>query len=219
MITSWPRETRSVPSVSGASIACPPGLSVIESTSTRGSAASSRASSSTWRLAVRRDQAAARDELGGDDERAGSCELFAERGHLGGPIANISLPDLSSPHGRPAGARRRDGADGGIGLRRDRPRLGARAPGGLRRRAARPDGRGDARRRRSPRSRRVADGELAEHAGTPDFLLGARARDRGVLQRLRRARRRRDRAPGRRSTSTHRSRRGWRRTGRTWGSA
>jgi len=50
MITSWPREIRSVPSVSGESIACPPGLSVIESTSTRGSAASSLASSRTLRL-------------------------------------------------------------------------------------------------------------------------------------------------------------------------
>ena len=50
MITSWPREIRSVPSVSGESIACPPGLSVIESTSTRGSAASSRAISITRRL-------------------------------------------------------------------------------------------------------------------------------------------------------------------------
>ena len=50
MITSWPRETRSVPSVSGESIAWPPGLSVIESTSIRGSAASSRAVSITLRL-------------------------------------------------------------------------------------------------------------------------------------------------------------------------
>src|SRR5918996_1614231 len=49
MITSCPRETRSVPSVSGASIACPPGLSVIERTSMRGSSASSRASRSTLR--------------------------------------------------------------------------------------------------------------------------------------------------------------------------
>ena len=53
MITSWPREIRSVPSVSGESIACPPGLSVIESTSTRGSAASSRATSRTrWLLSA-----------------------------------------------------------------------------------------------------------------------------------------------------------------------
>ena len=43
MITSWPSDRRSLPSVSGASIACPPGLSVIESTSIRGFAASSRA--------------------------------------------------------------------------------------------------------------------------------------------------------------------------------
>src|SRR5581483_7532994 len=49
MITSCPRATASVPIVSGATIACPPGLSVIERTSMRGSADSSRASSSTPR--------------------------------------------------------------------------------------------------------------------------------------------------------------------------
>src|SRR5262245_17775459 len=48
MITSWPREIRSVPSASGESIACPPGLSVIESTSIRGSAARSLARASTF---------------------------------------------------------------------------------------------------------------------------------------------------------------------------
>ena len=47
--TSWPPATRSVPSVSGENIACPPGLSVIETTSIRGSAASSRDVSSTLR--------------------------------------------------------------------------------------------------------------------------------------------------------------------------
>src|SRR5512145_1878966 len=47
MITSCPREIRSVPSASGDSIACPPGLSVIERTSIRGSAARSLASAST----------------------------------------------------------------------------------------------------------------------------------------------------------------------------
>ena len=50
MITSWPREIRSVPSVSGESIAFPPGLSVIDSTSMRGSSASSRAIFITRRL-------------------------------------------------------------------------------------------------------------------------------------------------------------------------
>src|SRR5437588_487826 len=43
MITSCPRESRSVPSVSGASMACPPGLSVIDRTSIRGLSASARA--------------------------------------------------------------------------------------------------------------------------------------------------------------------------------
>jgi hypothetical protein len=52
MITSWPRETRSVPNVSGANIACPPGLSVIEITSMRGSAASSCAMSIVARLVL-----------------------------------------------------------------------------------------------------------------------------------------------------------------------
>src|SRR6476619_3387468 len=47
MITSWPREIMSVPSASGENIAFPPGLSVIDSTSMRGSSASSRARSST----------------------------------------------------------------------------------------------------------------------------------------------------------------------------
>ena len=170
MITSWPRETRSVPSVSGESIAFPPGLSVIESTSMRGSAASSRAISITWRLLVRGDQPAARDHLGCDDERAGPCELFAETGSLWRRrISDISLPDLSSPHGRPAGARRRDRPDGGRGLRRDRPGLGARAPGRLRRRAAGADGRGHA--GGGARRVRVAgDGEIAEHAATPEFF-------------------------------------------------
>ena len=47
MITSCPREIMSVPSASGENIALPPGLSVIDSTSMRGSSASSRARSST----------------------------------------------------------------------------------------------------------------------------------------------------------------------------
>src|SRR6266540_892931 len=49
MITSCPREMRSVPSASGASIALPPGLSVIESTWIRGSAESSRATARSSR--------------------------------------------------------------------------------------------------------------------------------------------------------------------------
>ena len=77
MITSLPRERRSVPSVSGESIACPPGLSVIESTSMRGSAASS---CSVFRAGgcCRPEQPAARDELRGDDERVGLCESVHE---------------------------------------------------------------------------------------------------------------------------------------------
>ena len=54
--------------------------------------------------------------------------------------------------------------------------------------------------------------------GNARVRVRARARDRGVLQRLRRAREPGARARGRRSTSTRRSRRGSRRTGRTWGS-
>ena len=50
MITSCPRESRSVPSVSGASMAWPPGLSVIDSTSMRASSASVRAFSTSARL-------------------------------------------------------------------------------------------------------------------------------------------------------------------------
>ena len=55
-------------------------------------------------------------------------------------------------------------------------------------------------------------------AGTPRVPPGAGARDRGVLQRLRRARASTRPAPGTRSTSTRPSRRAWRRTGPTWGS-
>ena len=118
--------------------------------------------------AVRRDQPAARDHLGRDDERAGLRELFAERS-CRRRISSISLPDLSSPHGRPAGARRRDGPDGGTGLRRDRPRLGPRASCGLRRCAAGADGRGAAGRR----ARRVrVRGRRRDRGarGTPEFL-------------------------------------------------
>ena len=81
-------------------------------------------------------------------------------------------------------------------MRRDRPGLGPRAPCGLRRRAAGADGRGAAgrcARRVRCRWRTARSAEHGRHARVP---AGARARDRGVLQRLRRARRRRDRRLG-----------------------
>ena len=79
--------------MSGASIAFPPGLSVIESTSIRGFAASSRALA--WsRDRSRPKQATARDELRDGDERSGPIEVLAKRGH------------------RPQTARRRSGAPG-----------------------------------------------------------------------------------------------------------
>ena len=117
----------------------------------------------------------------------------------------------------PAGARRRDGPDGGRGLRRDRARLGPRASGGLRRCAARSDGRGDAggRARRVRVSGRRRDRGASRNARVPP---GARARDRGVLQRLRRRPASTRRVRGRRSTSTLPSPRAWRRTGPTSGS-
>src|SRR5680860_1120077 len=52
MITSWPREMRSVPIVSADSIASPAGLSVIDRTSIRGSSTSSRATSRARRARV-----------------------------------------------------------------------------------------------------------------------------------------------------------------------
>jgi hypothetical protein len=69
MITSCPREIRSVPSASGESITCPRGLSVIERASILGSAARSLASASA-RASLGRDRAATRDELRGRDEAA-----------------------------------------------------------------------------------------------------------------------------------------------------
>jgi hypothetical protein len=55
-------------------------LSVIESTSTRGSAARA-CHLQDAAAAVGRDQPAARDELGGDDERTRLLEPFTERDH------------------------------------------------------------------------------------------------------------------------------------------
>ena len=82
MITSWPREIRSVPSVSGESIACPPGLSVIERTSIARVRGELPRHLQHAVAAVRRDQAAARDELCGDDERVGLREPFTKCGHF-----------------------------------------------------------------------------------------------------------------------------------------
>ena len=165
MITSWPREIRSVPRVSGESIAWPPGLSVIESTSIRGSAASSRATSRTrWLLsAVISPRLVTSSAATTNAPGRANCSRRAG-------ISSLSLPDLSSPHGRPARARRRDGSVGGAGLRLDRSRLGSRAPGRLHRRIAGSHG-------RRPRGctlgafASVADGEIEEHLGTPEFLL------------------------------------------------
>ena len=92
MITSCPRETRSVPSASGESIAWPPGLSVIESTSILGSAASSLASARTLRASLRRDRATARDELRGDDEASRSFEGVAERAHRQASPSTSGVP-------------------------------------------------------------------------------------------------------------------------------
>ena len=169
MITSCPRETRSVPSVSGASIACPPGLSVIESTSIPRVGRELARQLQHLAAAVGRDQPAARDELGGDDERAGLRELFAERVTCG-RIAGISLPDLSSPHGRPAGARRRDGPDR---WRRSATRSSRARPASARRSTSTRCWRGWTRARArpcSPRSRRSPAGRSHERVGTPEFL-------------------------------------------------
>ena len=90
MITSCPREIRSVPSASGDSIACPPGLSVIERTSIRGSAARSLASASTLAPPSEVIGPTTRDELRGDDEAARLREGVAERGHLRQPSPSTS---------------------------------------------------------------------------------------------------------------------------------
>ena len=73
--------------------------------------------------------------------------------------------------------------------------------------------------RRSRRSRLVARRTSRRSVGHARLLLGARARDRGVLQRLRRAGRRRDRRVGGDRLQHARSPRGSRRTGRTSGSS
>ena len=63
----------------------------------------------------------------------------------------LARPARGAAYSRPVGALQVLDAgtarDGAAGLRRDRARFRARPAGGLRRRAARPDGRGDARRR------------------------------------------------------------------------
>ena len=100
-----------------------------------------------------------------------ACELFAKRGHRGGRRLPMSVCLIY--HRRMAGLQvldRRDGGVGGVGLRRDRARVGPRAPGGLHRRPARAHGRGCARRRCSRRSQRWRTANSRTHVGTPAFL-------------------------------------------------
>ena len=83
MITSWPRETRSVPSVSGREHRVTAG--VVGDREHIDALVGGQLAGELHHLAARarRDQAAARDDLGGDDECAGACELFAKRSHRG----------------------------------------------------------------------------------------------------------------------------------------
>mgnify|MGYP003694381545 CR=1 FL=1 len=135
MITSCPREIRSVPRRQARASRGPPGLSVIESTSIRGSSLSSRASASSSRAAPRRDQPRLVTISGCDHELARLLELLSQRG----------------PSRRALDVRRAVGVEALDRLAR--PRTGRwRALGLASRRPARSRGRRRSSRRSSPRS-------------------------------------------------------------------
>ena len=193
MITSWPREIRSVPSVSGESIACPPGLSVIESTSTRGSAASSRATSSTRRLlsAVISPRLVTSSAA---TTNAPGCANRSRRGIVGSFPVSVCL----TYHRRMAALHVLDAET----ARMVEGVCDAIVPGSARVRPAVYVDALLARMEDGPRAAALAafaslaDGAIDRARRDARVPPGAGARDRGVLQRLRRARRRRDRRLG-----------------------
>ena len=119
--------------------------------------------------AVRRDQPAARDHLRGDDERTGPCELFTERDHRAAPAFPISVCLIY--HRRMADLQVLD-AETAVMVERV---CDAIVPGSAR---VRPAVYVDALLARMDEGTRgaalaafasVADGEIEEHVGTPEF--------------------------------------------------
>ena len=215
MITSWPRETRSVPSVSGESIAFPPGLSVIDSTSMRGSAASSCAIVITRRLLSVVISPRLVTTSAATTKAPGRASFSRNVIIVAPPAFSISvcliydrrMADLQVLNDETALTVERVCEAIVPGSARVRPvvyvdALLAHMDEGTRGAAL-------------AAFATVASGEIEQHVRTPEFAwvrvlaIEAFYSDFVAPERMRPAR-------GPRSTSTPRSPRGWRRTGRTW---